>query len=109
MSHLAEYDTDERHGECLIASCEAMEIVLELHPDFDVYVASWYRHKWGATNAILAGSAEREILPISTFPFQQWGWAREHHVLVVEGVIYDFTARQFDPELPFPYIMEVPK
>ena len=54
-----------------------------------------------------------EIMPDKRYPdysLADMGWPLEdaHHcVLLVGDTVYDFTARQFDDELPYPFIWKI--
>lgn len=84
-----------------------------LRPVNEMRAAGECRNKcWSVSEAVAESESSRELFP--GLKVQVTGIetpAGNHHAILVEdendGVIIDFTARQFDPNMSFPVIMDM--
>lgn len=84
-----------------------------MRPVSEMMVAGECRNKcWPVSEAVAESESSRELFP--GLKVQVTGIetpAGNHHAILVEdendGVIIDFTARQFDPNMSFPVIMDM--
>jgi len=97
-SLMKDWNTDERHGQCVEACNDFLNLL-------DTYGLKGDIQSWNAPGF---NPKEQGLLPEKTFPWSWEGWYY-HAVVEVQGLLIDWTAKQFDPNAPFPTVWRIEK
>lgn len=92
------WDTDRPHGECSFA-CDDFIHWLDANHGVEGVLRCW---DIDPHNQFVEGID----LELEIFPYD-WGDFRNHWVVEIDGHFFDWTARQFDSDAPFPVIMRI--
>jgi hypothetical protein len=98
---LRDWDTDEEHGQCVEACDEFLHLLAGY--GIEASIRTWNCPFFSEFLGRDKVAEDMTLLPDETFPWS-WDGMDFHAVVEVEDFLIDWTAKQFDPNAPFPMV-----